>query len=43
LTGDDTHLNPDGCVFFGKLLAHELVKEKLIPWKDEAAPGDAGK
>ncbi len=35
LTGDDTHLNPDGCVFFGKLLAHELAKEKLIPWKEE--------
>ncbi len=35
LTGDGSHLNPDGCVFFGKLLAHELAREKLIPWKDD--------
>ena len=34
LTGDDfTHLNPDGHNFFGRLLAHDLVRDKLIPWK----------
>ena len=33
LTGDNTHLNPDGNVFFGRLLAHDLVRDKLIPWK----------
>jgi hypothetical protein len=34
LTGEDfTHLNPDGHVFFGRLLANDLVRDKLIPWK----------
>ncbi|HEY5037685.1 MAG TPA: hypothetical protein VIJ93_01280, partial [bacterium] len=33
--GDGSHLNPDGCIFFGKLLAHELVREKVIPWKED--------
>jgi hypothetical protein len=34
LTSDGSHLNPDGCIFLGKLLTHELVREKLIPWKE---------
>jgi hypothetical protein len=33
LTGDHTHLNPDGHVFFGRLLAHDLIRDKLIPVK----------
>jgi hypothetical protein len=32
LTTDGVHLTPDGCVFFGKLLARVLPKEGLIPW-----------
>jgi hypothetical protein len=38
LTGDQTHLNPDGCIFFGRLLAHQLIQEKLIPWKEGTGP-----
>ena len=34
LTGDDhNHMNPDGHLFFGKLIAHDLIHDKLIPWK----------
>jgi len=33
LAGNDIHLNPDGHDFFGRLLAHDLVRDKLIPWK----------
>jgi hypothetical protein len=33
LTGDNTHLNPDGHVFFARLIAHDLIRDKLIPWK----------
>jgi len=33
LTGDGTHLNPDGNVFFARLIAHDLIRDKLIPWK----------
>jgi DNA-binding beta-propeller fold protein YncE len=34
LTGQDSnHLNPDGHVFFGRLLANALIRDKLIPWK----------
>ena len=33
LTGDGTHLNPDGHVFFARLIAHDLIRDKLIPWK----------
>jgi hypothetical protein len=36
LTGDSTHLNADGCVFYGRLLAHDLIRDKFIPWKAEA-------
>ncbi len=32
LTHEGSHLNPDGCMFFGKLLAHVLPQENLIPW-----------
>jgi hypothetical protein len=39
LTGDDSHLNPDGAIFFGRLIAHEFVKEKLIPWPNAAPAG----
>jgi lysophospholipase L1-like esterase len=35
ITGDGAHFNPDGAMFFGKLLTHELVREKLIPWKED--------
>ncbi len=35
MTGDEIHFNPDGTVFFGRLLAHDLIRDKLIPWKDE--------
>jgi hypothetical protein len=37
ITGDGAHFNPDGAMFFGKLLTHELVREKLIPWKEDPA------
>ncbi len=33
LTSDGSHLNPDGAVFFGRLLAHDLIRDKLIPFK----------
>ena len=33
LTGDGSHLNPDGATFFGRLLAHDLIRDKLIPFK----------
>jgi hypothetical protein len=33
LAGNDIHLNPDGHDFFGRLLAHDLIRDKLIPWK----------
>jgi hypothetical protein len=34
LTGEDhNHLNPDGHAFFGRLIAHDLIQDKLIPWK----------
>jgi hypothetical protein len=32
VTAEGSHLNPDGAKFFGKLLAHVLPQEKLIPW-----------
>ncbi len=32
LTGDETHLNPNGGVFFGRLLARRLIQERIIPW-----------
>jgi hypothetical protein len=32
VTADGGHFDPDGCKFFAKLLAHELAREKLIPW-----------
>jgi hypothetical protein len=33
LTGDHTHLNQDGHVFFGRLIAHDLIRDKIIPWE----------
>jgi hypothetical protein len=33
LTGDTQHLNPDGHIFYGRLLANDLIRGKLIPWK----------
>lgn len=36
LTQDDSHFNPDGSVFFGRLLACVLVRDKLIPWNEDS-------
>jgi hypothetical protein len=34
ITGvDSNHLNPDGHVFLGRLMANLLIRDKLIPWK----------
>jgi hypothetical protein len=30
--GLSDHLNADGQIFFGRLLAHALIKDRLIPW-----------
>jgi hypothetical protein len=38
VTSDETHFNPDGSSFFGKLLAHELIKDKIIPWDEDPTP-----
>jgi len=32
VTSDGSHWNPDGCIFFGKLMANVLPREGLIPW-----------
>lgn len=31
-TSDGDHFDPDGCKFYGNLLARVLPREKLIPW-----------
>jgi hypothetical protein len=30
--GGNDHLNPDGHLFMARLLAHDLIKNGLIPW-----------
>jgi hypothetical protein len=37
LTQDAGHFTPDGANFFATLLAHQLIRDKLIPWNDDAA------
>lgn len=37
LSGDD-HFDRNGGIFFGHLLAHQIIKEKMIPWVPQAAP-----
>ena len=37
LTQDTGHLTADGANFFARLLAHQLIRDKLIPWNDDAA------
>jgi len=33
LTEEGTHFDPDGFTFFGRLIAHDLIRDKLIPWE----------
>ena len=32
LTSDGSHLNPNGSNFFGRLIAHDLIRDQWIPW-----------
>ena len=36
LTSDGNHFNPDGSAFFARLLAHDLIRDKWIPWGADA-------
>jgi hypothetical protein len=35
------HFNPEGHLFFGQLLAHDLIRDGYIPWSRPAGPPPA--
>jgi hypothetical protein len=36
--GGNDHLTPEGNLFFSELLAHDLIRDGLIPWVSRATP-----
>ncbi len=41
LTEEGTHFDPDGITFFSRLIANDLIRDKLIPWDKASGNGDA--